>query len=331
MDAPILKSHWERFKAHVDLDIVTATQLLTPYTSDIIDKLFLLSEGCANTNYKVTFKNNRPPVVIRIYMREKAALPREIAIHKLVADKIPVPAHLYSNDQCTDYPYPYAIMEWVEGILMREVILKKNEEAIVACAYEAGLYLNIMRQLTFSHGGFFQNGLTIQPFNNEEHYLPYVLNLLKDKSVKESLGNNLLNAVLYLVNDNVTLLPDDSNGNLTHADYDPANILVTQVDDKWKIAAILDWEFAYAGTYLLDIGMALRYSHKIPDYYENSFIAGIQAHGFQLPDKWKKQAKLMDLLCLLQLIHYNPVTERPKLNRDVVSLITDTVNNWNSF
>ena len=331
MDTPILKSHWERFKAHINLDIATATQLLAPYTQDKIDQLVLLSEGCANTNYKVTFKNNRLPVVIRIYMREKSALPREIAIHKLVADKIPVPAHLYFNEQCTDYAYPYAIMEWVDGILMRDIILNKNEKAIIACSYEAGQYLNVMRQIHFSHGGFFQNGLTILPFSNNEKYLPYVLNILKDKIVTESLGNHLLNAVSHLVNTNASLLPDENNANLTHADYDPANILVKQIEGKWKIAAILDWEFAFAGTYLLDIGMALRYSHKIPAYYENNFIAGIQAHGFQLPEKWKKQAKLMDLLCLLQLAHYNPVTERPKLNHDVVSLIADTVNNWNSF
>ncbi len=331
MDTPILKNHWERFKAHVDLDITTAAQLLAPYTCDIIDKLDLLSEGCANTNYKVTFKNNRLPVVIRIYMREKSALPREIALHQLVADKIPVPAHLYSNDQCIDYAYPYTVMEWIDGTLMREIILNKNKEAIIACAYEAGLYLNIMRQIQFSHGGFFENGLTIRPFNDEEKYLPYVLNMLKDKIVKESLGDNLLNTVLCLVNDNAALLPDENGANLTHADYDPANILVKQIDGKWKIAAILDWEFAFAGSYLLDIGMALRYSHKIPDYYENSFIAGIQTNGFQLPAKWKKQAKLMDLLCLLQLAHYNPVTERPKLNRDVVSLIGDTVSNWDFF
>ncbi len=92
MDVPILKNHWERFKAHVALDISTATNLLAPYTNDMIDKLFLLSEGGANTNYKVIFKNNRSPVVIRIYMREKSALAREIAIHNLIADKIPVPS-----------------------------------------------------------------------------------------------------------------------------------------------------------------------------------------------------------------------------------------------
>ncbi len=126
-------------------------------------------------------------------------------------------------------------------------------------------------------------------------------------------------------------MPDKNNANLTHADYDPANILVRQIGDKWKIAAILDWEFALASTYLLDMGMMLRYSHRLPDYYEESFIAGIQSKGFQLPSQWKKQAKLMDLLCLLQLTQFNPVAERPNLNRDVVSLIADSVNNWDQW
>lgn len=331
MDTPILKMHWERFKAHIDLDRATATRLLAAYTADAIDALFLLSEGCANTNYKVTFKNNRSPVLIRIYTREKSALLREIAIYKLIANNIPAPAHLYFNDQCTLYPHPYAVMEWVDGILMREVILKKNKHAIMACAFEAGHYLNIMRQIKFPYGGFFQNELDIRPFNDEEKYLPFVLNLLQDKIVKESLGETLLSTVSSLIHAQAMLLPESHDANLTHADYDPANILVTRVGEQWKIAAILDWEFSFAGTYLLDMGMMLRYSHKLPDYYEKSFIAGIQANGFQLPPHWKKQAKLMDLLCLLQLTHYNPVRERPKLNRDVVSLIADTVNDWDFF
>jgi hypothetical protein len=53
-----------------------------PYTQDTIDRLILLSEGCANTNYKVTFKNGKSPVVIRIYVREASALSREVAIQK---------------------------------------------------------------------------------------------------------------------------------------------------------------------------------------------------------------------------------------------------------
>jgi hypothetical protein len=82
---------------------------------------------------------------------------------------------------------------------------------------------------------------------------------------------------------------------------------------------------------LLDIGMMLRYSHKLPPCYESGFISGITKTGPPLPSEWKKQAKLMDLLCLLQLVHCNPFAERTKMNRDVVSLISDTVKNWDSF
>lgn len=331
MDEPILKMHWERFQAHVDLDVDTAAMLLTPYTKDAINKLILLSEGCANTNYKVTFHNSRPPVVIRIYIREQSSLQREVAIHKLIAGNIPVPTHLYFDDNCTNYPYAYSIMEWIDGTLMRGVILTNNERAISDCLFEAGQYLNILRQMKFSHGGFFQTKLDIRPFEKEERYLPYVLNMLQDGIVKESLGTSLMQAVLDLVNNYSCLLPNEDDANLTHADYDPANIMVKFCDGQWKITGILDWEFSYAGTYLLDIGMMLRYSHKLPPCYEKQFIAGIEESGFTLPATWRKQAKLMDLLCLLQLAHYNPLSDRPKLNKDVVSLITHTVKKWETF
>jgi len=331
MNEPILKIHWERFTAHVDLDIVTATNLLLPYTNDPIDQLILLSEGCANTNYKVTFKNGTPAIVVRIYVREKTALQRELGIHKLVKSIIPVPRHLYTDASCNNYTYPYAIMEWIDGYLMREVILKKDEIAISECAFEAGEYLNKLRQIRFSEGGFFQEHMKIRPFNHDEQYLPFVTMLLQDSVVKESLGNNLYAAAQAFVIKNAPMLPDEHGSNLTHADYDPANMLVRQVNGKWKIAAILDWEFSFAGTYLLDIGMMLRYSHKLPACYENKFIAGIQENGFHLPAIWKKQAKLMDFLCLLNLARYNPPAERPKMNNDVVSLIADTIKNWESF
>jgi aminoglycoside phosphotransferase (APT) family kinase protein len=317
MNEPILKLHWERFKAHVDLDMKTATQLLSPYCIDAIDELTLLSEGCANTNYKLTFKNNRTPIVLRIYMREQSALRREAEIYKLLENKIPVPNHYFADDSCQRYPHPYALIEWIDGKLMREVILSKNEQAICECAFEAGKYLNHLRQIKFDRGGFFDKNLNVRPFAEEEKYLPFVLNLLQDQIVKDSLGSELLNDVSSLVEKNAILLMDVDNANLTHGDYDPANII--------------DWEFAFSGTYLLDIGLMLRYSHKLPKYYEERFVAGLESSGHRLPKTWKKQAKLKDLLCLLQLIHYNPYTEKPNLNRDAVSLIANIIKDWNTY
>ncbi len=264
-------------------------------------------------------------------MREKSALRREITIHRLVANAIPVPEYYYSDDSCQTYPYAYSIIEWVDGTLMREIVLSKNEQAICEIVFEAGQYLEILRKIKFDKGGFFDEKLSVRPFAQEEKYLPFSLNLLQDNIVKDSLGDSLLDSVCTLVEQNAHLLPDLDNANLTYGDYDPANIMVKNFNGTWKIAAILDWEFSFSGTYLLDMGLMLRYSHKLPKYYEDKFVEGVTSNGHQLPTTWKKQAKLMDLLCLLQLAHYNPYPERPKLNHDVVSLITNTVNHWDSY
>jgi aminoglycoside phosphotransferase (APT) family kinase protein len=240
MNEPILKIHWERFKAHVDLNVLTASRLLAPFTTDNISELLLLSEGCANTIYKVTFKNDRLPVVIRIYMRDQTALKREVAIHQLVADKIPVAAHLYFDESCTHYLYPYSIMEWIDGKLLREVVLSKHEKSINECMFEAGQYLSKLRQIKFFQGGFLQKNLQVRLFAKEEKYLPFVLNLLQDTIVKNDLDTRLHSAVSELVDTYSKLLPNEDEANLSHADYDPANIIVKQVNGKWKIAAILD-------------------------------------------------------------------------------------------
>jgi hypothetical protein len=104
-----------------------------------------------------------------------------------------------------------------------------------------------------------------------------------------------------------------------------------KVNGSWQISRILDWEFAFAGTYFLDMGQMLRYSHKLPLCYESSFLDGIRAGGLKLVPSWKCRAKIMDLLCLLQLAHSNPKNSRPILNSDVKELITNTVDYWVGF
>lgn len=331
MDKSILKLQWERHKAPIDLSIATASRLIAPYSKNAIDRVFLLSQGCININYKVTFKNKNPPVVLRIYAKEKLICHVEASIQKLVADSIPVARFLYVDTECTLYPYPYAIMEWVDGTLMRDIILSTDEKAIAECAFDAGLYLAALKKIIFPQAGFFQENLQIRPLSQEDHYLPLVLSLLQGFVVKKSLGEILHLATQKLVVDQAHLLLEMNEANLTHSDYDPSNMLVKRINNKWKIVAVLDWEFAYAGTYLLDLGLMLRYSHKLPDCYEREFIGGIETSGAVLPLEWKKQAKLMDLLCLLQLIYNDPLMKRPKMNQDVVSLISYNVQNWNLF
>jgi aminoglycoside phosphotransferase (APT) family kinase protein len=332
MNKTPLKLQWERSQAPLSLNTITAAKLLAPYTQASIAELLLLTGGCANTNYKVTFQDHTPPLVIRFYMRDQSALERELAIHKRVATQVPAPHFFYTDPSCALVEHPYALIEWKEGLLMCEAILSpRNEKVIADCSEEAGKYLGELRKIKFPHHGFFQAELKIRPSKPEEEYLPFVLTLLQDKGVQQSLGKELLQTVENLVSVNASLLKEDKEANLTHADYNPANILVKETQTGWKITAILDWEFSFAGSYLLDLGTMLRYAHTLPSSYEKKLIQGLIETSGNLPTHWKKQAKLMDLLCLLDLIQRNPKEERPQLTEDVILLIANTCENWNKF
>jgi aminoglycoside phosphotransferase (APT) family kinase protein len=328
MYEPILKSQWERFKSYFNLDRELATSLLAPFTVDEINSIEILSEGCANSNFKITFKTQQQPLVLRICMRDARSLPVEIHVQQLVKNRLPLPEIFYSDTECALIPHPYALVEWIDGELMRTIILSGDEKAIGECAFEAGKYLSQLRKIILPQSGFFNADMSIRPFLPEEEFKQSIFTMLKDPLVQTSLGQPLVLKLRALATENSYLFADLETANLTHADYDPANMLVKKIHGRWKISAILDWEFAFAGTYLMDMGIMLRYSHKLPDCYEKQFIAGIQAHGEPLPLTWKKQSKLMDLLCLLQLIHDNPATQRPKLNADVKSSIQCTSDNW---
>ena len=109
--------------------------------------------------------------------------------------------------------------------------------------------------------------------------------------------------------------------NLTHADYDPSNILVKRENNEWKVAAILDWEFALSSTYYMDIGLMLRYAHKLPNYFQASFVQGIKdSNPLLLNQDWEVRAKLVDIVCLLS----NPRSKRPNMFNDIKKLLIHT-------
>lgn len=331
-DTPILKVNWERFQDHIDLDLRKAEEMLLPFTDAAIDELTLFAEGCSNSNYKVTFQDKSiKPVVIRIYMREHSAMRLEAALYKLVHDKIPVPNYLYLDKTCQTFPFPYAIIEWVEGTLMRDIVLSGDETDISQCTFEAGCYVDQLRRITLPERGFFQDNLEIRAFTNKEEYLPFVFNLLENPTVQQSLGKPLVKAISRLIKWNAILLATEREPNLTHADYDPSNLIFKKIDGRWQLVALLDWEFSFSGSYLLDMGMMLRYSHKLPEVFEKQFIAGIQSNGFKLSRYWKKKTKLLDILSLLYLANINPLTTKPNLNQDIIGLLNYTVDNWKSF
>jgi aminoglycoside phosphotransferase (APT) family kinase protein len=89
---------------------------------------------------------------------------------------------------------------------------------------------------------------------------------------------------------------------LAHGDFNSPNILVRQEGGRWTVAAILDWEFAFAGSILVDIGNMLRYERPGQSRYEPHFSRGLADAGVDLPDDWFLRARLADLPALCELL-----------------------------
>ncbi len=324
----VLKQQWERYKEHITLSRNEIETVIAPTIPDQIVTIELLAEGCANSNFKISFLKHKP-VVLRVYTREASSLTREYDLFRLLEHKIPIAQFLSIDASQKSIEYPYAISSYVDGKSMRDVVLDGNEKAIRQCCLDAGRQLAILSGIKFEHSGFFEQGLNVRRFKPEEEYFNYCMALLTETSLQKDLGKELVSQVKTLIKDNhEKCVPSGNKANLTHGDFDPANIKVAETNGTWKVAGILDWEFAFAGSYFLDIGMMLRFSHKLPTYYETSFIEGFSQNGGNLPKTWKRSAKLMDFICLLQLVYFNPRENRPKLNLDVTGLIKHTVDNW---
>ena len=150
------------------------------------------------------------------------------------------------------------------------------------------------------------------------------LNALKNDIVKNQLGEDAIDEINHYLDKYNKLLPDDKDNRLVHADFDPSNILVDKMsgqDDAWKITGILDWEFAFSGSILSDIANMLRYSHKMPAEYEESFLKGLIKTNIILPKNWRVTINLLNILSLLDCLNRGKSKKTPNRCRDICELV----------
>ncbi len=204
-----------------------------------------------------------------------------------------------------------------------------SDDDIVACAYDLGAVLARIGTYTFSQTGFFGPGLTIAESlgDGPASYLNGIEQYLQLDRVRQRLGEEEAEHLELFVKDQAEHLAElSATPVLVHADFKGINVLMQQRAQCWKVAAVLDWEFAFAGTPLFDIGNMLRYEKLYPPAFEAEFIRGFRDHGGVLPTNWKKLIKLLDLLNLCEFL--NAETPEPAMSEEVKGLITNTLEQW---
>lgn len=328
-----MEKDWGRRHEFVALEEDVLTSLLQPaFPGRKIVSAELLTAGHCNTNYKIQVSDLNDTFVLRIYVRDREAIQKDWDIFHLVQESVPIPELLYADLHGTEYNKPYAIMKWVDGILLSDVMAQEKSDDIIACGYDVGAVLARIGAHTFPQAGFFGPGLTVvEPFEGgSTSYLSGIEQYLTQERVRQQLGEVQIKELEQFVSGNAEYLTEMTEAvSLVHADFKGINILVHQHAQRWKVAAVLDWEFAFAGTPLLDIGNMLRYEYLYPPEFETEFIRGFQDHGGILPKNWKKMIKLLDLLNLCEFLKTE--TPRAAMIDEVKNLIMKTVEQWKAY
>jgi Ser/Thr protein kinase RdoA (MazF antagonist) len=105
---------------------------------------------------------------------------------------------------------------------------------------------------------------------------------------------------------------------LVHSDFKPMNIgWLPEARD----VVVFDWEFAWSGPALLDLGQLLRWNPPA------EFVAGVErgylAAGGFLPERWIRLAELFDLFNLIAFL--DDCEPCPQRTRDVLERVHQTL------
>jgi Ser/Thr protein kinase RdoA (MazF antagonist) len=106
---------------------------------------------------------------------------------------------------------------------------------------------------------------------------------------------------------------------LAHADFKPANV-------KWLAerseVLVLDWEFAWAGPALMDLGQMVRWDP--PEEFVAGLERGYRAAGGPLPTDWRRVAEVLDLFNLVAMLEGDDERRRSDLRGRIRATLART-------
>lgn len=272
-----------------NLDAETVAWLADVLPGAGIVRTELLSGGFVNENLLlVTTTGER--YVLRRYRRQGGGhtCAVEAALARRVAGTVPVPAVIAARPTGE----PLLLSEFVPGVLA-STALDDDPAGLGTAVGEALAGIGGVR---FASQGFFERpDLVPTPVD--------VTSGLAEFVARHTDWPELL-ALAERSQPLLDALPREAR--LVHSDFNPKNIIVRRQGGVWTVGAVLDWEFAFSGPPLVDVGNMLRFGDDYPPAFTDGFVRGFRDGGGDLPTGWRAAADALDLFALADLLSRGP-------------------------
>jgi aminoglycoside phosphotransferase (APT) family kinase protein len=282
-----------------------------------------LSGGLANTNIRLDLDRAPGRVVLRLAQRDPAALGREAALLRLAASRgIPAAVLLHAETDATRLGAPFLLLGFVEGVMLEAALAGADDSTVADLGYAVGELLAAVHGVGFEEAGFLDSELAVAtPIDaGGEGLKAYAAAMAANPLVAERLGAARLARLAGVLDEQAGRL-DAWSGRpcLAHADANGSNILVARETGLWRVVALLDWEFAFAGTPYFDLGNAIRPPAGENPLWLTGIDAGYRSAGGALPADWPDLARLADLTAWLDFASRPEAT--PALLADCKAMI----------
>ncbi len=316
------KANWETTSKRVNLSEDLILKMLgTYYNGDNdIKSVSIISGGCANINVLTELNISDTPVILRVYLRDKDSIYKEHTVSSLLHKKLPVPQFYHVGEYDG---YTFAIIEYLPGQTLRDLLLKGKSPDINDIMFKVGRILGELANIKFPSSGFFNENLEVKKGIQPKGFVSFCYECLENNKVKATLPQQQRDKIKSIFRVYKNLLPDEAASNLVHGDFDPANILVTEVKGQIEISGILDWEFSFSGSTLCDVANMLRYAHQMPNEYQDSFLKGLRGSSYELPSCWQITVNLLNIVSMLDCLARSDSENRPNQIKDIQELIAN--------
>ncbi len=314
--APIIEVEFEQIQA-----------LLGPVLRGApIAAIEYVAGGLVNTLYQVTAGSGS--FCLRIFAMGRRSWETERHILARAAAALPVPEVLLSSNGRADFPHPYLVYRWIEGITLDECRRQMSPAALLSLAEPLGRLLATVAGLSFVDLPVGEpNAAQTEPSSLE------VAIAASEEGLRRGLARKRLGAALAdalwrrLETRALCLSAFEGGACLVHGDLGGRNILVAPAEDGgWRVSGLIDWEKAFAGSPLWDVGRLFRYPNRYSGAFRQRFEQSYCEAGGSLPEDWWRNVRLLDSTRLVAIL--NGEQELPLVFTECHELIEAVVADW---
>ncbi len=246
------------------------------------------AEGASNSSDRVWLSSGQDYVVRRHARGDPAS---EQAVKRLLPPGVSAPRTHWVG---THEGVRISVLEYLPGVSLQEAGVSP------VIMSDAGRCLGQMSRVRFPTPGLIADHGGIEPFP-WGGLLDWLERQMSSPEVAHWLDEGRMARLRRCVGAYEEVLRAFSaDASLVHGDFNPSNLLVRD----GRLVGVVDWEFAHAGTPMMDIGNLLRHVEDHPDRagLEQGLRAGFEEAGSRLPDDWCDRAALCDLCSHLEFL-----------------------------